>query len=463
MAFIHFTKEFFLLIIYFFSISLNLICSKDIIRIPFGLRNLKSTTSQYLSENIFQNIIYINLTIGTPPQNIPSSLEINCQTFYLPTEAFDKKKSSTFYSTSDKETDIKYEEIKSAYHCTDILHINGQSKHIHFLLAEDSPQEIGNIGLLAPNKVETDIYPFFQSLNKAGIISSYSWTLKYFQNISLIDSINGDKPIGEFIFGDDPHNYENNKNQYDEKYFHKIPMLKTEGVDYYDLLFNNIYITERDENGQNIIIYIEGIKEAELLPDRNFIVAPEQFFITIKNELFNGYFLNDCCREKVVGNFYFYIECDNDEKKFLVQSFPDLYFEHRNLSTIFNLTYKDLFIIDPKTNKYIFLIFSYQYNSETWKLGTPFLRKYQFVFNEETKTIGYYNLNKPAYLNNDEDEKPVSNFLIYSLIGVNAVVIIIAGIVVYFLFLRNKCCNKKKEMQFDDEFAYKGGSIGVES
>ena len=53
--------------------------------------------------------------------------------------------------------------------------------------------------------------------------------------------------------------------------------------------------------------------------------------------------------------------------------------------------------------------------------------------------------------------------MIYSLIGADSVIIIIAVIVVYFLFIRNKCCNKKKEMAIDDEFAYKGGSIGVDS
>ena len=459
--FIQNIKIIFLLFIYF--ISLNLISCKDILRIPFGLKNLKSA-SQYLSENIFQNIIYVNLTIGTPPQVIPSSLEINCQTFYFPTDIFDKRKSRSFSSTSDKETDIKYEEIKSALFSTDILHINGQSKKINFLLAEESPQEIGNIGLLAPNKVELGVYPFFQSLNNAGLISSYSWTLKYFQNISLINSVSGDKIIGELIIGDDPHNYENNKTYYNGKYFHKIPMLKTEGVDYYDMLFNNIYITQIDEDGTNNVVYIEGIKEAELLPDRNFIVATEQFFIIIKNKLFNKYFANDICREKTVGYYYFYIECDIGDDQFLPQSFPDIYFEHRNFSTTFNLNYDDLFIIDPNANKYIFLIFGYQLNSETWKLGTPFLRKYQFVFNEETKTIGYYNLNKVASKNSEEeDDDEENNVWIYFVAGTGFIISIIIGVVIYLL-IKNRSYKKKKEMEFNsDDFAYQGGSIGVDS
>ena len=81
-----------------------------------------------------------------------------------------------------------------------------------------------------------------------------------------------------------------------------------------------------------------------------------------------------------------HIECDNS-KDFNISSFPDIYFEIGNV--IFNLTYKDLFILDKNTNKYIFLIF-YEGYTGNWVFGRLFLAKYQFTFNEHTKTIGFY-------------------------------------------------------------------------
>ena len=74
-----------------------------------------------------------------------------------------------------------------------------------------------------------------------------------------------------------------------------------------------------------------------------------------------------------------------------LRSFPILYFEHNEFNFTFEFNYKDLFAeID---NKYIFLIAIKDGDVDNWYLGYVFLRKYQFVFNQDSKTIGFYNTN----------------------------------------------------------------------
>ena len=98
----------------------------------------------------------------------------------------------------------------------------------------------------------------------------------------------------------------------------------------------------------------------------------------MKKNFYNEFLSNKTCSEqKFDYYYYYYIECNSD---FNIESLPDISLESRGLRTIFNLTYKDLFIKDEKNNKYIFLMFySSFYPGNSWALGTPFLRKYQFV------------------------------------------------------------------------------------
>jgi len=50
-----------------------------------------------------------------------------------------------------------------------------------------------------------------------------------------------DNIIGEFIFGDEPSKYENDKNKYNDSEFFKINPLTTKGDINWDLEFSNIY------------------------------------------------------------------------------------------------------------------------------------------------------------------------------------------------------------------------------
>ena len=64
----------------------------------------------------------------------------------------------------------------------------------------------------------------------------------------------------------------------------------------------------------------------------------------------------------------------------------------------FELTYKELFI--ELNGNYYFLVT--ENSDETWSIGYPLLKKYQFVFNQDSRTVGFYNPNLPKDKGDDE-------------------------------------------------------------
>ena len=69
---------------------------------------------------------------------------------------------------------------------------------------------------MIPIKLHSEVYSFLSSLIQADFIKSFIWTLKFKNNLDALEIIykkeEGNDIIGELIIGDDPHNYEENKN-----------------------------------------------------------------------------------------------------------------------------------------------------------------------------------------------------------------------------------------------------------
>ena len=393
-----------------------IISDNKVYKISFGLYNTKTVNDSLDTiENIYYNSIYVNLSIGTPPQIIPFFLNINSQTFSVPNSLFNKNKSSSYESNSKNEISYEYEDVSDGFNSKDFLNINNNTKKkISFILGtkyKDTNNKLGIIGLLIPKRVQFGVSPFFRSLRVSGLLNSYTWTLKYFDNISLIDTIlyneeKNNKIIGEFIIGDEPYNYEDDKDKYNKNEFYKVSPLSTKGTIYWDIEFNSIYLLLKgDETNESSKVNIQGNKKAQIIPEMGFMVGPDEFFQSIKNNFFQKYFRKNICFEKIINSYEYYkfnyIEC-NYTSSFKVSSFPNIGFQHYGFETIFNFTYKDLFIVDKKNGKYIFLIFNREY-FPNWVLGSIFLRKYQLVFNEDIKTIGYYKAKN--YLSNDDNER----------------------------------------------------------
>ena len=486
--------EFVLLLI----INIYRINSNQIYKIQIGLYNTYEGEKQLsLLENIFYDLAYVNLSIGTPFQIVPFQLNINSQTFYAPNKYFNPNESSTYHSLSKTEESYSYEDIKTGFNSKDILTIDNLKEEINFIFETKTSKDndLGNIGLLIPYIFQTDVFPFFQSLKRAGIINSYTFTFKYFNNISLTDTLYNygkqNKPIAQFIIGDEPHNYESDKNLYNENDYIKVDALyQIDGL-YWDINFDYIYSYLFNNNSKTMI---PDKTHAEINPNNGYIYSTSSYFNFIKKNFFDKY--KDICKEKnLVDNYYIYIECNKDDS-LDIESFPTIYFEHKKFETIFNLTYKDLFILDENNNKYIFLIL-YSRISNNWILGSIFLKKYQFTFSVDTKTIGYYksmnnykrneensnnhdnnekgrddkennNSNDNKQKGDDDDKNNINGnnnnkqrnqATFYIIIGILFVIFCVLFLI-FGMYIQKKCLNNKRKKRFneleDENFDFDG-------
>ena len=461
--------------IYIFILIIIHCISNTIYKIPIGLYNNKeSINSEYIIDNLLYNLVYVNLSIGTPPQIIPFSLNINSQTFSAPNNLFIKNESTTYESVSKNEISYEYEEVSDGFNSKDILNLNNNTKQkINFILGTKYSIQnniFGILGLTIPKRVQFGVYPFFQSLKNAGFINSYTWTLKFFDNISLIDTIiynkNQDNIIGEFIFGDEPHNYEEDKYKYNITEYYKVtPISSAHGSIYWDIEFNNIYYIKKENiNNENIIskIFVQGNKKAQIMPEIGFIIVPDEFFTSIKNNFFKEYLDQNICRQNRINiHFNNYIEC-NYNSSFKVSSFPTITFEHKGFETTFNLTYKDLFIVDKINNRYIFLIFNKEHFSN-YVLGINFLRKFQFVFNGDFKTIGYYKHNNyyNDNLENKNENKNEQRNKIKKTFLVILIVIFSFLLILFGMFCQRKYFNKNRKIranELEENFSYESNN-----
>ena len=173
---------FLLLLIEFFS------ANDKIYRIKFGLFNPKSKESDSsFINNLFYNRIYVNLSIGTPPQILPFELDIKSQTFCISDEYFNKSLSSSYVQIS-RENYFYNEDIENGFNSKDILNINNNGEKINFILATKYPFNrkniLGILGLKIPKFVTYGVYPFFRSLKEAKMINTYTWTVKYYDNMN---------------------------------------------------------------------------------------------------------------------------------------------------------------------------------------------------------------------------------------------------------------------------------------
>ena len=448
---------------YYFILILKEIFSSNnkIYRIPFGLFKQKSSEDSYIINNIINTGKYVNLSFGTPSQITKFELDTNSQTFCASNELFNRNNSLTYEQISRGETYFDYEVSEYGYTSKDILNIDDKTNRTDFILAtkfqDYKLNNLGVIGLLIPKRIQYGVYPFFESLKKAKLVNSSIWTLKFNDNISLIEQINfndkQDKVIGEFIFGDEPSKYENNSEKYNASEYFKINTLSRKDIIYWEFEFTNIYLKFKGRKN-NSIIYFLGRKDAKILINFSLIVGPTYFFDFIKTNYFSQYISEKICFEKRVESDYSYIECDSTLK---IENFPTISFQQVGFQYTFNFTYKDLFIEDKTNNKYIFLILKKDYFLD-WILGTVFLRKFQFVFNIESKTIGYYRqFFKDDEENNDEDDNKDNNsdttriIIIVSLAVIFAILLIIFGMVI-----QKFCCKdrKKRANELKDNYEY---------
>ena len=186
---------------------------------------------------------------------------------------------------------------------------------------------------------------------------------------------------------------------------------------------------------------------AEFNPNLGIIKGSQKYEQIIKDNLFNKYITLNLCFKEIITinknyeeNSYNYYYCNSSIYNNLKNEFNSIIFEHREFQTNYSLDFDDLFI---QENEFIFfkIIFDDYYN---WIFGTPFLSKYLFTFNSDTKEIGFYSKN---ILNeNDNDNK----FDIIQFIKIIGIIVLGIILIIIGIFISKKLFGPKRKTRMNE-------------
>ena len=251
---------------------------------------------------------------------------------------------------------------------------------------ENENNEIcGSIGLHLYDSKNNN--KFIEQLKYSNITNNYYWSFNY----SSMDK-------GIMIFGILPHEYY--PNEYNSYNLEETYSLYDEGDMKWAMYLNDIYFYVK----KNKKISIQSaIAEGEFEFAMQLIIGSSSYKELIKKHFFQDYFNKGICTEEEykLDINYFIVRCKKETFQKNIHKFPDLFLYNRGLQNTFDLSYKDLFIT---IGEYIYFLVIFRkegkYPNQTWKLGIPFLKKHQMIFNTDSKRIGYYVKNKINYTNN---------------------------------------------------------------
>ena len=242
-----------------------------------------------------------------------------------------------------------------------------------------------NIGfpIIKTNNIR-DKFNLILQLKEKNIIDAYDWFIYFERKEEIINLENIDDIKPTLIIGGQPHYYRNDL-------FYRSQLI-TSYTDIFGWImkFKDVYLYIRNKNSgemQKVSTFVENV---EIYLDKLTIYAPPYYTNIIKREFFNKY---DACHEVKDEEYTYYCDKSADFTLDDLKNFPSLYFQHIGFNYAFELTYRDLFV--ENDGKYLFLVTEINQEDEIWYIGFPFLKKYQLVFNQDYKTIGFYNPNLP--------------------------------------------------------------------
>ena len=274
-------------------------------------------------------------------------------------------------------------------------------------------------------------------LKSKKIINSYTFSIKYDENENK----------GNFILGSAPHEYD--PRHYNEKYFAYSNIIFKKETPCWKLIFEDIKYGEEKLLSSNM---------AEFNINFGFITAS----ITLKDYFDTAFFKKEenikSCFEEEIKDSYHIKYC----KKDVIKNFKSLNFflpkpYSTNIEQKFEFNYEDLFIKCPFSDNnddfYCFqIVFKGIYTN--WILGKPLFKKYQMVFDQEKKIIGFYKeTGVYEYDELDQNKKEGKNTLPWILVWILFFGLIILGFLFYKKVI-NGIRRKKIANELEDDFVY---------
>ena len=408
---------------------------------PEGTLNDKYNETDFINDYL-NNPIFMNISIGTPKQQIKVKLDQNenCFTFirdkkimeyndkylnnsnYTKVTLYNKNDSSTSRNGSATKYD-KNNEYNILYDIEDVFYLNeysdinnisikNESTYLIFLYENNYGDEeivYGNIGIDMNNYKDIICPRFGYSLKNNNLIKKYIY---YFDFYSFFH--------GYFYIGAEPHIFNIKYNNYKEYQYLKLnTLVSKDGFVNWSLSFNKIILKNKTND------YNHNLREKMVQFDFNseLFIGTTEFQDYIENNFFNELINLKIC-DKTLVNYsynntitkYYVYKCNRtfmngenfDKDKFRPYNnyfglFPDFQLFHVNLEHNFYISNYDLFKL-IHDNYYFLMIFEAEKVNKIWKFGQLFLRIHQLIFDYDSKIIGYYDrrIEPPK---NDSDKK----------------------------------------------------------
>lgn len=504
----------------FLSIFLNFIGIKSIIVVPFEVSKpnkndkLNYTFEEFFSDNFLIDF-YTTIYTGNENTKVLGRISTFDHTFSFSEEECNKKsleqnfdyslvikkgyplfKSISYKNISKNNDNFIISEIFSLYNTTYQNSIPPsmpagnfltQNKLVDMKITIDdmnimldynnTDDSINNkycilIGLNTPYvKKDNQIY-FINELKRLGVIDDYSWTLNFFSS-----------GAGQLIIGGLPHDYMDKNEYYQKKQFIKLKSSSINDDNLpWSIIFNNIdcQITNKEKTN------IQKNAKCYLVPNLGFIIGTLDYKKYILENYFKFFLQDNICiieksKEVKLDNIFndeifevFICDKKSFEKKRIYHNFPMLYFLQKDtLNYTFSLNSFDLFY--KINDKYYFLIIFptstlLETSKNNWYLGLLFNKYYQFIFNYDTKTLGFYAYKSEYDPEELRKEKPMqigdmkinTKLKGYSIKRIIFEILICAILIVVAFFIGKKLNNarKKKANELkDDNYEYFSSDI----
>ena len=369
----------------------------------------RNIVEDFLWTNL-NNTIYIEIEVGSPAQKIPALLLseefgifINNNKCIIPS-TFNTEKSTTFskskllIQTEKNKNDIilgndiftfptELSSNKQAQTTLNFIYspnqknaINDENNNINLEENNNNQYTCAKVGISGTqNYGEKYEKNMMHQLYDKSIIKNNLFSIIYLYSPDSNDE-------GIFLIGGTPHEYDN-KNYFEQQ----LVIINNENDKYFKFWSmepDEIYFTINNKKysiTNNLICNLEY--------NLGLIYGTEDYLNLIRENFFNKLIKEKKCYENIGNSIFTVFYCDN---KIDIEKFPSLNFYFKDLLYAFNLDYKDLFV--ENNGKYFFKIIFDKNNKYQWKLGKPFLEKYVFIYDYDSKNIKFYKEN-PQKLN----------------------------------------------------------------
>ena len=377
-----------------------------------------------VSLNILNNNLICNITVGK--QTIPFYIAFDKElTFIVDNNytfsKYDPNKSTTFRKKSKELNNYIFENLQLGFNATEEFDLKDEENNL--VTIKDMPFVLGTyidpknnfkypaqLGLKKRTYKNRFIFNFIEHLKLKGIISSQVFFFKF----------NETEGGGQLFIGAYPHEFDKD---YDAKYLIQSSSLEMGTSNNWFLRFKYLFYGDNKTDIESQII--------ELAPEKGMIILNMQY-----EKIFYDSFFKDlidkkkCIRIRVKFNYNYVCQDDID-----LSNFQKFKFRHIGMEYDFIFEAKDLFY--HYYDRYFFLL-SFR-DSFYFYLGKPFFKKYNLIFNQDSKQIAIYSYHETTNKKIQKLNKiaPITLIIIFALL---------VGIFIYLLFIYRLKKRRKNEI-----------------